>query len=194
MQEMRPVEFKDGVLWLEEVPGDYTEDCLEFSHKSTVILRDAQQYILIVQNEVAYFKDMNKSQLNEAKRTDSSSGVQFDLIFYEPTECNRDCKFDNGLPTVSFVIQVNSKKYQMSCSKAKTIEFLEMKTSEEDMVDGDQCNLVFYKRRINQYSCFESALAQNHYLCTVSEKGLFKLGLKEFISQTDETIQIYVEV
>ncbi|XP_072094219.1 interleukin-18-like isoform X2 [Mobula birostris] len=186
MQEMRPVEFKDGVLWLEEVPGDYTEDCLEFSHKSTVILRDAQQYILIVQNEVAYFKDMNKSQLNE--------GVQFDLIFYEPTECNRDCKFDNGLPTVSFVIQVNSKKYQMSCSKAKTIEFLEMKTSEEDMVDGDQCNLVFYKRRINQYSCFESALAQNHYLCTVSEKGLFKLGLKEFISQTDETIQIYVEV
>ncbi|XP_055516533.1 uncharacterized protein LOC129712265 [Leucoraja erinacea] len=198
MQKMRLVEFMDGVLWFEEVLEDYAEDCLEFSHKDTVILRDRQQYVLIVLNEgktkVGCFKDMNKKQLKEAKRIDNSkSGVVFDLISYQPTDCETDCIYNDCLSPVSFVLQSNSMKYQMSCSKAKTIEFLEMKTSEEDTVDAKQCNLIFYKRRVNdQYSMFESMLAQNHYLCTEFENGLYKLGLKEVQTKIDETAQIEV--
>lgn len=68
-----------------------------------------------------------------------------------------------------------------------------MKTSEEDTVDAKQCNLIFYKRRVNdQYSMFESMLAQNHYLCTEFENGLYKLGLKEVQTKIDETAQIEV--
>ncbi|XP_067826841.1 interleukin-18-like isoform X2 [Heptranchias perlo] len=194
MQRLRPVELKDRVLWFE----DLMEDCLRFSDKELVIVRNRHQQVLIVSRkgaiEAANFMDLNNKELNEAKTSDSlMNGIQFDLINYELTNCNRNCNFRNSSFPVSFVVKANSKMYQMSCSNSNSIEFLEHTASEEEMVDGSKRNVIFYKVDItDQFSRFESELARGYCLCTEFENGLFKLALKKYGNKIDETTHIDV--
>ncbi|XP_067910459.1 uncharacterized protein [Heterodontus francisci] len=178
-QELRAVEFKDGILWLE----DLVEDCLDFSNKDTVLVRDNLHQLLMISTKeniaTAEFQDLNQRQVTE--------GIIFDIIFYESTECIKDCKFKDSVFPVSFAVKCNSKRYQMSCSKSNNIEFLEQNTPEDEIVDGSKRNIIFHMENyMGQFSRFESEVARDHWLCTEFVNGLYKLALKKVQVDNDE--------
>ncbi|XP_043532394.1 uncharacterized protein LOC122540580 isoform X2 [Chiloscyllium plagiosum] len=180
-QKLRPVEFKNGILWLEESPRDFEEDCLEFSHKDSVFVKDFHQKLLVFTGKEscgeAKFRDLNKIE--------KADGIKFDVIYHELTNC-KTCGFKDSFP-VSFVVHYNSKTYQMSCSESKCIEFLEQNTTEEEIVDRSKRNIIFYRKALEgQFSMFESELARGYWLCAEHEKGLYKLALKEVKVDVDE--------
>ncbi|XP_043532393.1 uncharacterized protein LOC122540580 isoform X1 [Chiloscyllium plagiosum] len=189
-QKLRPVEFKNGILWLEESPRDFEEDCLEFSHKDSVFVKDFHQKLLVFTGKEscgeAKFRDLNKIEKADAMRPDNLvNGIKFDVIYHELTNC-KTCGFKDSFP-VSFVVHYNSKTYQMSCSESKCIEFLEQNTTEEEIVDRSKRNIIFYRKALEgQFSMFESELARGYWLCAEHEKGLYKLALKEVKVDVDE--------
>ncbi|XP_041030008.1 uncharacterized protein LOC121269483 isoform X2 [Carcharodon carcharias] len=189
-QELRPVELKDGILWLEGMPGDFVEDCLSFSRKDTVLVQDKRHKLLVFSNEekceTAEFRDLNKKE--------KTKGIEFDIIYYESTECTKGCNFRDTSFPVSFIVQCNSKRYQMSCSKSKSIEFLEQNTSDEETVDGNKRNIIFYRNYLGQFSMFESDFARDYWLCTEFENGLYKLALKKVTTSGDIDEETHLEL
>ncbi|XP_078389187.1 uncharacterized protein LOC144671143 isoform X2 [Cetorhinus maximus] len=180
-QELRPVVLKDGILWLEGMPGDFVKDCLSFSRKDIVLVQDMRHKLLVFSNEgkceTAKFRDLNKKE--------KTKGIEFDIIYYESEECTKGCNFQDTSFPVSFRVQCNSKRYQMSCSKSKSIEFLEQNTPDEETVDGSKRNIIFYMSDKGQFSTFESDFARGYWLCTEFENGLYKLALKKVTASGD---------
>ncbi|XP_060702916.1 uncharacterized protein LOC132829623 isoform X2 [Hemiscyllium ocellatum] len=188
-QKLRPVEFRNGILWLEESPRDFKEDCLEFSHKDSVFVKDFHQKLLVFTGKEscgeAKFCDLNKKEMADVRPDNLVNGIKFDVIYHELTNC-KTCEFKDSFP-VSFVVHYNSKTYQMSCSESKRIEFLEQNTSEEEIVDRSKRNIIFYRKDFEgQFSMFESEFARGYWLCAEHEKGLYKLALKEVKVEVDE--------
>ncbi|XP_038635763.1 uncharacterized protein LOC119954533 isoform X2 [Scyliorhinus canicula] len=182
-QKLRPVELKDGILWLEEIPGDFVDDCLDFSYKRTVLVQDRLHKLLVFSNnkirKLAEFRDMNNKERTE--------GIEFDINFYESGKCTKECDFQKFSFPASFVVECNSKRYQMSCSKSTSIVFLETTTvPDEETVDFNKRNIIFYMKNLGQFSVFESASAIGHCLCAEPENGLYKLALKKVTKSIDE--------
>ncbi|GCB75324.1 hypothetical protein scyTo_0018992 [Scyliorhinus torazame] len=171
---------------------DFAEDCLEFADQRTVLVQDRFHKLLVFANnekhKTAEFRDINNKERTEAMRPNNLvNGIEFDIIFYESTKCTQDCKFRKFSFPVSFVVQCNSKKYQMSCSKSIGIEFQELSTPpEKETVDFRERNIIFYMKSLGQFSVFESDLVRDHCLCAEPENGLYKLALKKVTKSIDE--------
>ncbi|XP_059494914.1 uncharacterized protein LOC132206153 [Stegostoma tigrinum] len=174
--------FLQPVWKHEESHKDFVADCLEFSYKDTVFVKDFNQKLLVVtENERC-----RKADFRDLIKKEKVDGIKFDVIYYESTNC-KTCGFKDIVFPVSFVVQCNSKKYQMSCSESKSIEFLEQNAPEETTVDGSNRNIIFYRQgHKGQFSMFESELARGYWLCTEYENGLYKLALKEVKEEVDE--------
>ncbi|XP_078055225.1 uncharacterized protein LOC144479966 isoform X2 [Mustelus asterias] len=180
-QKLTPVDLKDDILWLksEEITDGFEKDCLDFSDKKPVFLQDHLHKLLVfTNNKTAEFRDLNEKQKAE--------GIRFEIINYETVECTKNCNFRKFSFPVSFVVQHNSKTYQMSCTKPPRIEFLELNTPEKETIDVRKRNILFYMKTVKQFSVFESDFARGHYLCTKFENGLYKLALKNVTTSIDE--------
>eukprot|EP00062_Callorhinchus_milii_P025506 gi/632986560/ref/XP_007910307.1/ PREDICTED: uncharacterized protein LOC103191156 [Callorhinchus milii] len=184
--ELRPVAFHDGVLWLEaQETSDLVPDCVEKNKEQALILQNSELQVLTVWQETAdeiegEFRYLNRRQINAGEAT-------FRLVSYKEAECSQNCGVTYANFPVSFVVDVDSKTYMVSCSKSNIIEFKE--ASVPQRIDGSQKHVVFYRRTVgSKYMRYESVLRPGWFLCTEKDGELHRLTLKHVSLDTHETV------